>query len=112
MTWYRLDATDALDLHLLEDCWRLCRDLTCSTEDSDHSCAIFERLSGDRITFYFTPAVGLFAAKLGAQRCAMPSPDGLFLVHGEFAAWRTLFADADADAGQASLFDSTFPVAL
>jgi hypothetical protein len=110
MAWYRLDATDALDEHLLEDCWRLCRDLTCSAEDAGHACAIFERLSGDVRTFYFTPEVGHFAEKLGAQPCAKPSPDGLFLVHGELAAWRTHFVDVDA--AQSGLFESTYRLAL
>lgn len=110
MSWYRLDATEDLDEHLLEDCWRLCRDLSCSGEATDHSCAIFERLSGDARIIFFSPAVGLFAEKLGAQRCQKPSPEGLFLVHGELAAWRTHFAGMDE--AQASLFESTYRLAL
>jgi len=110
MAWYRLDATDGLDEHLLEDCWRLCRDLTCSGEDADHGCAIFERVSGSLRSFYFTPAVGLLAAKLGAQRCDKPAPDDLFLLHGEAAAWRVHFAElVEAQSG---LFESTYRLAL
>jgi hypothetical protein len=110
VSWYFLDATEGLDEHLLEDCWRLCRDLCCSSETSDHSCAVFERLSGDTRTFFFSPAVGLMAQKLGAQRCQKPSPVDLFLVHGEFAAWRAHFSDMNAD--QSGLFESTYRLAL
>ena len=110
MAWYRLDATADLDEQLLADCWRLCRDLSCSGEDANHACAIFERLRGDLRIFYFTPAVGLLAAKLGAQGCAKPSPDGLFLLHGELAAWRTHFGDLDQH--QSNLFESTYRLAL
>lgn len=94
MSWYQLDAHD-LDEHLLEDCWRLCRDLSCSAEDTTYSCAIFERVQGDERTIFFSPAVGLVAAKLGAQSCPKPSPDGLFLVHGEPAAWRIHFGEIE-----------------
>jgi hypothetical protein len=98
MGWYRLDATDELDEHLLEDCWRLCRDLSCSGEDANHGCAIFERISGT------------VAAKLGAQSCAKPSPDDLFLLHGEAAAWRAHFPQlVEAHAGH---FESTYRLAL
>jgi hypothetical protein len=110
MSWYTLQATDDLDEHLLEDCWRLCRDLTCSAGDAGHSCAIFERLSGDQRTFFFAPAVGLLASKLGAEPCRKPSPDGLFLVHGETGAWRAHFCQTDR--AQSDLFESTYRLAL
>jgi hypothetical protein len=110
MSWYRLQATRELDEHLLEDCWRLCRDLCCSSESTDPGCAIFERLSGDTRTIFFSPAVGLMADKLGAQRCEKPSPDGLFLVYGELAAWRAHFSAMDE--AQTSMFESTYRLAL
>lgn len=109
MSWYQLDAHD-LDEHLLEDCWRLCRDLSCSAETTAYSCAIFERLRDDARTIFFAPAIGLLAEKLGAQPCAKPSPDGLFLVHGEAAAWRIHFGEiAEVEW---SRFETTYPVAL
>jgi hypothetical protein len=110
MAWYRLDATEGLDEHLLEDCWRLCRDLTCAGADAKHACAIFERVDGVLRSFYFTPSVGLLAAKLGAQRCPQPSPDGLFLLHGEAPAWRVHFPElVEAHTGH---FESTYRLAL
>ena len=109
MHWYRLVATAELDEHLLEDCWRLCRDVSCSAEDAGDNCAIFERLNGDVRSFYFTPAMGLLAEKLGAQRCAKPSPDGLLLVHGEIASWRRHF---DVDEAEPTSFESTYRLAL
>jgi hypothetical protein len=110
MPWHRLDATDGLDEHLVEDCWRLCKDLTCSGQDADHGCAIFDRVSGDRRSLFFAPALCLLAEKLGAQPCARPSPDGLILVYGEAAAWRTLFGELDG--AQVELFESTYRLAL
>lgn len=105
MSWYQLDA-HALDEHLLEDCWRLCRDLHCVAKDTSDSCAIFERPRADGRTIFFAPTVGLMAEKLGARRCAKPSPDGLLLIHGESAAWRIHFGDI-AEV-QSARFESTF----
>lgn len=108
MSWYQLDAHD-LDDHLLEDCWRLCRDLSCSAESTTSSCAIFERRRGGTRTIFFAPAIGLLAEKLGAQPCPKPSPDGLFLVHGDAAAWRIHFGEIAETQG--SRFESTYRLA-
>jgi hypothetical protein len=110
MNWYRLDATADLDEQLLEDCWRLCRDLSCSDEATQPRCAVFERPSGDTRTIFFPPAVGLFAQKLGAQRCQKPAPDGLILVHGDAAAWRAHFGGMDG--APSSSFETTFHLSL
>ena len=109
MSWYQLDAHD-LDEHLLEDCWRLCRDLSCTAESTSYSCAIFERLQGDARTIFFSPTIGLLAEKLGARPCPKPAPDGLFLVHGEAAAWRIHFGEIDEVRW--SRFESTYRLTL
>lgn len=109
MSWYQLDAHD-LDEHLLEDCWRLCRDLSCTAESTSGSCAIFERPRADGRTIFFAPAVGLLAEKLGAWPCVKPSPDDLFLLHGEVAAWRIHFGDL-AEV-RWSRFESTYQLSL
>lgn len=109
MTWYQLDAHD-LDQHLLEDCWRLCRDLCCPEGSAASGCAIFERLRGDVRTIFFAPAVGRLAQKLGAQRCPKPSPDSLFLAYGETAAWHIHFGESEE--ARCTGFEPTYRLAL
>lgn len=66
---------------------------------SPRAMALFVRhdAAGDlhcEVTLYFSPSATEVAARLGATRCARPSPRGLSLVVGTEDCWPLLFPAA------------------
>jgi hypothetical protein len=90
-SWYRLDAAEGVG-ELVEDVWKLAREVSRFAGEPDYSNAIFlKNRPGTALTLYFSPAARLLAEALGAVPCNRPSPSRMTLVAGDTRAWQIHF---------------------
>lgn len=90
-SWYGLHAAEGVG-ELVEDVWKLTREVSQFSGESDYSNAIFQKTRpGEAPTLYFSPATAPLAEALGAMPCNRPSPSRMTLVAGDERAWQIHF---------------------